>query len=70
MQKEEWKKKAVQNSHSARQPTCKWEKPDAGSVKVIVLLLMTARRVTADGAALYVMTMVMWCLHDVDEWNI
>ena len=34
MQKEEWKKKAVQNSHSARQPTCKWEKPDAGSVKV------------------------------------
>jgi len=31
---EEWKKTAVQGRHSARSPTCKWEKPEVGSVKV------------------------------------
>ena len=31
---EEWKKTAVKGRHSARGPTCKWEKPEVGSVKV------------------------------------
>jgi len=71
MQKEEWKKKAVQNSHSARQPTCKWEKPDAGSVKVNCDAAYDGS--TGNGRWGCIVRDDdgdVWCLHDVDEWNI